>query len=301
MSRRFDYLADVEVFVSVVEKGSLSAGAVALGTTASVVSRAISRLEARLGVQLLRRTTRRLSLTEAGLLYLEQSRTAFELIDSAERRIQGQEGELNGRVRLSVPTTYGHYRLPPLLASFGRQYPQVRIELSISNRNVDLVAEGYDLAIRLGPLPDSGLVGRKLEDAPLCLVAAPDYLQRAGTPRRVEDLAAHACLPFVMPSSGRVGSWLLREQGRDLEWTPRATVQVADDVLGIVSLAEHGMGICQTYEFIVRERIASGRLVALLPEAGGRSRAFSLIYPPHRQLSAAARALIEHLTQGVAR
>nr|WP_253206530.1 LysR family transcriptional regulator [Pseudomonas chlororaphis] len=300
VSRRFDYLADVEVFVSVVEKGSLSAGAVALGTTPSVVSRAISRLEARLGVQLLRRTTRRLSLTEAGLLYLEQSRAAFELIDGAERSIQGQDGELNGRVRLSVPTTYGHYRLPALLGGFARQYPQVRIELSISNRNVDLVAEGYDLAIRLGQLPDSGLIGRKLEDAPLCLVASPDYLQRAGTPRQLEDLAAHACLPFIMPSSGRVGAWLLREQGRDLEWTPQANIQVADDVLGIVSLAEHGMGICQTYEFIVRERIASGRLVALLPEAGGRSRPFSVIYPPHRQLSAAARALIDHLTQAVA-
>lgn len=221
MSRRFDYLADVEVFVSVVEKGSLSAGAVALGTTPSVVSRAISRLEARLGVQLLRRTTRRLSLTEAGLLYLEQSRAAFELIDGAERSIQGQDGELNGRVRLSVPTTYGHYRLPALLGGFARQYPQVRIELSISNRNVDLVAEGYDLAIRLGQLPDSGLIGRKLEDAPLCLVASPDYLQRAGTPRQLEDLAAHACLPFIMPSSGRVGAWLLREQGGTWSGHPR--------------------------------------------------------------------------------
>jgi DNA-binding transcriptional LysR family regulator len=300
VSRRFDYLADVEVFVTVVEKGSLSAGAVFLATTPSVVSRAISRLEARLGVQLLRRTTRRLSLTEAGLLYLEQSRAAFGLIDDAERTIQGQEGELTGRVRLSVPTTYGHYRLPPLLARFTRQYPQVRIELSISNRNVDLVAEGYDLAIRLGQLPDSGLIGRKLEDAGLCLVAAPEYLSRAGTPRSVDELSAHACLPFVMPSSGRVGPWLFCEQGVDREWVPEAGVQVSDDVLGIVSLAEHGMGICQSYDFIVRERIQSGRLVPLLEQSGGRSGPFSVIYPPHRQLSATARALIDFLTREVA-
>lgn len=300
MSRRFDYLADVEVFVTVVEKGSLSAGAVFLATTPSVVSRAISRLEARLGVQLLRRTTRRLSLTEAGLLYLEHSRTAFALIDDAERTIQGQEGELTGRVRLSVPTTYGHYRLPPLLARFTRQYPQVRIELSISNRNVDLVAEGYDLAIRLGQLPDSGLIGRKLEDAVLRVVAAPDYLGRAGTPSCVDELATHACLPFVMPSSGRVGPWLFREEGVEREWIPEANVQVSDDVLGTVSLAEHGMGICQTYDFIVRERIQSGRLVPLLEHSGGRSRPFSVIYPPHRQLSATARALIDFLTREVA-
>lgn len=300
MSRRFDYLADVEVFVTVVEKGSLSAGAVSLATTPSVVSRAISRLETRLGVQLLRRTTRRLSLTDAGLLYLEQSRTAFSLIDDAERAILGQEGTLSGRVRLSVPTTYGHYRLPALLSRFSRQYPQVRIELSISNRNVDLVAEGYDLAIRLGPLPDSGLIGRRLEDASLCVVASPDYLQRAGIPRSVDELAGHACLSFVMPSTGRVGAWLFREQGVDREWIPQANVQLSDDVLGTVSLAEHGMGICQTYDFIVRERIKSARLIPLLEQAGGRSRPFSVIYPPHRQLSAASRALIDFLTQEVA-
>ncbi|WP_322843459.1 LysR family transcriptional regulator [Pseudomonas sp. B33.4] len=300
MTRRFDYLADVEVFITVVEKGSLSSGAVVLATTPSVVSRAISRLEARLGVQLLRRTTRRLSLTDAGLLYLEQSRAAFALIDDAERVIHGREGALNGRVRLSVPTTYGHHRLPAFLCRFTRQFPQVRIELGISNRNVDLVAEGYDLAIRLGQLPDSGLIGRKLEDANLCVVAAPEYLQRAGIPLSVEDLADHACLPFVMPSTGRIGPWLFCEHGIDREWIPEASVQVSDDVLGTVSLAEHGMGICQTYDFIVRDRIQSGRLIPLLEQSGGRSRPFSVIYPPHRQLSAAARALIDFLTHEIA-
>ena len=295
MPRRFDYLADVEAFVTVVEKGTLSAGAVTLGTTPSVLSRAISRLEARLGVQLLRRTTRRLNLTDAGALYLEQSRSAFALIDDAERRIQGQDGVLSGRVRLSVPTTYGHYRLPSLLSRFGQAFPQVRVELSITNRNVDLVAEGYDLAIRLGPLPDSGLVGRKLEDARLCLVAAPQYLERAGTPRHLDELATHACLPFVMPSSGRIAPWLFRINHEDREWLPAGNVQVSDDVLGIVSLAQAGMGICQTYDFIVRERIERGELVALLEDVGGRSRPFSIIYPPHRQLPAAARALIDFL------
>jgi DNA-binding transcriptional LysR family regulator len=286
MARRFDHLADVEAFVTVVEKGTLSAGAVALGTTPSVLSRAISRLEARLGVQLLRRTTRRLNLTDAGMLYLEQSRSAFALIDDAERRIQGQDGVLTGRVRLSVPTTYGHYRLPALLSRFALACPQVR---------VDLVAEGYDLAIRLGPLPDSGLVGRKLEDARLCLVAAPRYLDRAGTPLHIDGLAAHTCLPFVMPSSGRIAPWLFRENQEDREWLPTGNVQVSDDVLGIVSLAQAGLGICQTYEFIVRERIERGELVELLEDFGGRSRPFSIIYPPHRQLPAAARALIDFL------
>ncbi|GAB3254453.1 LysR family transcriptional regulator [Chitinimonas naiadis] len=295
MTRRFDHLGDVEAFVVVVEQGSLTAAAVALSTTPSVISRAIARLEARLGSQLLRRTTRSQGLTDAGSLYLEQARMAFSLIDDVERAIQGQDGELSGHVRLSVPTTYGHYRLPPLLQRFKQQYPQVRVELNITNRNVDLVAEGFDMAIRLGQLPDSGLIARKLEDAPLCLVAAPAYLAQAGTPRSLADLARHACLPFVMPSTGRIGPWWFRQGGEDIDWSATPAIEVSDDVLGVVSLAEQGLGICQTYDFIVRDRLARGRLVEVLPELRGRTRPFSLIYAPHRRLSAASRALIDVL------
>ncbi|MES2819833.1 MAG: LysR substrate-binding domain-containing protein [Pseudomonadota bacterium] len=295
MARRFDHLGDVEAFLTAVEKGSLSAAAVTLATTASVISRAITRLETRLGSQLLRRTTRRLSLTDAGQLYLEQARTAFSLIDAAERQIQGQEGQLSGRVRLSVPTTYGHYRLPPLLGRFALQYPRVRLELSISNRNVDLVEEGFDLAIRLGALPDSALVGRRLEDAPLCLVASPDYLRRRGAPADLAALAEHACLSFVMPSTGKVAPWLFHDGQQGLQLLPSGPVQVADDVLGTVSLAEAGLGICQTYEFIVAEKIRQGTLTRVLPQLEGGSRPFSILYAPHRQLSAAARHLIDFL------
>jgi DNA-binding transcriptional LysR family regulator len=296
MSRKFDYLGDVEVFITVVEHGSFTAGAVVLSTTPSVLSRSVSRLEVRLGRQLLQRTTRRVSLTEAGRLYLEQARAAFSLLDEAGRDAQGQEGELTGRVRLSVPTTYGHYRLPPLLARFARQYPQVQVELNITNRNVDLVAEGFDLAIRLGQLPDSGLVARKLEDAALLLVASPDYLQRMGTPRTLEELQRHLCLPFVMPRTGRLAPWVFRDGGADVDWLPASSIKTSDDVLGVVSLAERGMGICQSYEFIVRERMQRGQLIEVLPQYRGRSRPFSVIYAPHRHQSAATRAMIDLLT-----
>ncbi|WP_329766049.1 LysR family transcriptional regulator [Stenotrophomonas geniculata] len=300
MSRKFDYLGDVEVFLAVVEHGSFTAGAVALSTTPSVLSRAVTRLEARLGRQLLQRTTRRVGLTDAGRLYLEQVRTAFGLLDDAERDVLAQDGALAGRVRLSVPTTYGHYRLPPVLARFAQQYPQVQVELNITNRNVDLVAEGFDLAIRLGQLPDSGLVARKLEDAPLLLVASPDYLQRRGTPQTLDDLQQHLCLPFVMPRTGRLAPWILRDDGRDMDWLPRSSIETSDDVLGVVSLAEQGIGICQSYAFIVRERLMRGELVEVLPELRGRSRPFSVIYAPHRRQSAAARAMIELLVGNAA-
>ena len=295
MARRFDHLADVEVFVTIVEKGSFTDASIALSTTPSVLSRAITRLEARLGTQLLRRTTRRLSLTEAGRSYLEQTRAAFCLIDDAERVIQGQSGTITGRVRLSVSSTYGHFRLPQKLADFAAEYPQVNLDVSITNRNVDLVAEGYDLAIRLGQLPDSGLIGRKLEDAPLRLVASPGYLMLNGTPQTIDDLARHRCLPFIMPSTGRPAPWLFSVGGKEIEWTPEGTIRVLDDVLGVLSLADAGMGICQTYDFIVRDRIERGTLVELLPKTVGRTRPFSLIYPPHRSLSGATRALIDFL------
>lgn len=296
MSRQFDYLDDVEAFLAVAEHGSFTAGAVALSSTPSVLSRAVTRLEVRLGNQLLRRTTRRISLTEAGRLYVEQARVAFSLLDEAERQAQGQDGELRGRVRISVPTTYGHYRLPPLLARFARQHPGVQVELNITNRNVDLVAEGFDLTIRLGHLPDSGLVARKLEDAALCLVASPDYLRHRGTPQILEDLQQHQCLPFVMPSTGRIAQWVFKDGNDDIDWLPSPFVQVSDDVLGVVSLARQGMGICQSYEFIVRELIERGDLVELLPQLRGRTRPFSVVYAPHRSQSAATRALIDLLT-----
>ncbi|WP_370976948.1 LysR family transcriptional regulator [Enterobacter ludwigii] len=296
MSRKFDYLGDVEVFIAVVEHGSFTAAAVALSTTPSVLSRAVSRLETRLGRQLLQRTTRRVGLTEAGRVYLEQARSAFSLLDEAERDGQGQEGDLTGRVRISVPTTYGHYRLPPLLARFSQHYPRVQVDLNITNRNVDLIAEGFDLAIRLGQMPDSGLVARKLEDAALLLVASPAYLHRMGTPQTLDDLHRHMCLPFILPRTGRIAPWVFREDERDVDWLPASTIETSDDVLGVVSLAEHGMGICQSYEFIVRDRIQRGQLVEVLPHLRGRSRPFSVIFAPHRRQSAATRAMIDLLT-----
>lgn len=296
MSRKFDYLGDVEVFIAVVEHGSFTAAAVALSTTPSVLSRAVSRLETRLGRQLLQRTTRRVGLTEAGRVYLEQARSAFSLLDEAERNGQGQEGDLTGRVRMSVPTTYGHYRLPPLLARFSQHYPRVQVDLNITNRNVDLIAEGFDLAIRLGQMPDSGLVARKLEDAALLLVASPAYLHRMGTPQTLDDLHRHMCLPFILPRTGRIAPWVFREDERDVDWLPASPIETSDDVLGVVSLAEHGMGICQSYEFIVQDRIQRGQLVEVLPHLRGRSRPFSVIFAPHRRQSAATRAMIDLLT-----
>ncbi len=293
--RRFDYLPDVEIFLTVVDRGSFSAAAVTLATTPSVLSRAVTRLETRLGCQLLRRTTRRLSLTDIGREYLAQARIAFKQLDDAERNTQGRGGKLLGRVRLSVPTTYGHYRLPGLLKLFCEAHPDVQVELNIANRNVDLNFEGFDLAIRRGELPDSGLVSHKLEDAALCLLASPAYLQRVGTPANLASLKDYQCLAFQMPSTGRVTPWLLRDGEQDIDWQPPTQLQVTGDVLGVISLAEQGLGICQTFDFIAQKHIERGTLVEVLPMLRGRSRPFSLLYAPHRQRSEVAKVFSDSL------
>jgi len=292
MSRKYDHLGDVETFVTVVERGSLTAAAVALSTTPSVISRALARLETRLGTQLLRRTTRSLGLTDAGRLYMEQTRAALSLIDDAERAVQAEGGEVTGRIRISAPTTFGHYRLPTLLQQFAERYPGVRVDLNISNRNVDLAAENFDFAIRQGALKDSGMIARKLEDAQLVLVCSPAYARRKGMPRSVEDLPQHDCLAFLLPRTGRSFPWQFMRNGEELDWQPTSALEVTEDALGVVSLAEAGLGICQTFRFIAQDRLERGVLVEVLPELKGRSRPFSLIYTPQRRMTAAARAFI---------
>jgi DNA-binding transcriptional LysR family regulator len=287
-------LNDIECLDQTVSTGSITAAAARLGTTASAVSRAITRLEKRLGAQLLRRSTRRISVTDIGAQYLEQARHAFALLDEAERAIQGND-VLRGRVRISVPTTWGHSRAAERVAAFTARYPEVKIELSINNRNIDLIADDFDAAVRLGELSDSGLVARPLEDAALVLVAAPSYIARHGLPDSIEALKTHRTLPFVLPSTGRVLPWPLKDHGQDIEFEADRTLVVRDDVLGCVSLALAGAGITQTYDFIVEPHIATKRLVEVLPQTRGRSRRFSLIYARHRHPSRAARALIEAL------
>ncbi|MGW8394589.1 LysR family transcriptional regulator [Pseudoduganella sp. HUAS MS19] len=296
MSRKYDHLSDVEAFITVVERGSISAAAVAMSTTPSVISRSLARLEKRLGLQLLRRTTRSMGLTDAGALYHEQARAALTMIDEVERAVQSQGGEVRGRIRISAPTTYGHFRLPDQLQRFKLRYPSVRVDLNISNRNVDLAAEKFDFAIRQGELKDSSMIARKLEDAELVLVCSPSYVQRRGLPRDLETLAQHDCLTFLLPRTGRAVPWQFMRNGDQLDWPPASALEVTEDALGVVSLAEAGLGICQTFRFIAQDRLERGALVEVLPELKGRSRPFSLIYTPQRRMTAAARAFITCLT-----
>ncbi len=297
MQRHFDdvQLGSIELFVLAGEQGSFTAAAALAGVTPAAVSRSISRLEERLGVRLFVRTTRQIRLTDGGQAYFEQCRQALYQLVEAEREVTGQQAAPSGKLRISAPTPYAHSRLLERLAAFRLQYPQVQVEVHISNRNIDFAEEGYDLAVR-GRMPqDSTLVARKLEDAALVLVVSPAYLKRRGKPKSLEDLAGHDCIQFVLPSTGRLVPWTFVRDGATVELTGNDAIVCAEDFLGINTMALHGAGIAHTYRFSVERELASGELVELLPQFGGTTRPFYLIYPHARHLPLRVRSLVDFL------
>ncbi len=192
-----DRLTGLEVFAKVAAAGSLSAAARAMGLSQTMVTKHLSALEARLGVKLFHRTTRRLSITEAGRLYLESSERILADMEAADAAITAERIEPRGLLRVNVPVVFGTRQIAPLLAQFSELYPNVVVELGLNDRLVDLAEEGWDLAIRIGKLRDSSLVARRLAPNRVVVCAAPSYLAAHGTPRTVADLAAHNCLGYT--------------------------------------------------------------------------------------------------------
>lgn len=296
--RSFDpvQLNSIEQFCKAAELGSFTAAAEFLGLTPASVSRSISRLEARLGVRLFTRTTRQIRLTGEGELYRQECQSALEQIAEVERAITGNQKVPSGVLRISVGTLYANFRLLPLLPRFTELFPQIELELGLSNRNIDFVEEGFDLAIRLGVPRDSRLIAHKLEDASVGIFAAPEYLARRGEPQSLEELESHDCLQFILPSTGRPMPWIVTDAyGAPQEMVLRSRVRVLDEALGCVTLARAGGGLVQTYHFIADEAVACGELAEVLQRYGGRSRQFSILYPQNRHLSARVRAFVDFL------
>lgn len=291
-------LRAIEVFCAAVEAGSFTAAAHQLGLTPAAVSRAIAQHEVALGVRLFRRTTRHISLTDEGQAYFEPCRQALSLIEDAERKLSHRQTKPRGRVRISVPTTYGHYRALPVIARFGEQYPEVEVEVNVSNRNVDFVTEGYDLVVRAGELGDSTLVARKLEDASLGVFASPSYLAAHGTPKTPDDVLRHRVVGFIRPSTGRVLDLLFKQKGGSpFEVAVKPALRCSDDFLGCVTLARAGGGITQAFHFLAADAIARGELVEVLKPYAGRSRPFTLLSPSGRAPTLAARLLSDALVE----
>ncbi len=286
-------LPNLAAFCRTFETGSFTKAARLLGITPQAVSRSVMRLEDAVGITLFRRTTRSLSPTESARRYYALCVQALALLSAGERELVAEQKGPEGHVRISAPTTYGHHRLLPSLSAFRERYPAVRLELHVSNQNIDFVRDGFDVAIRMGRIGDHSLVARKLGEFPVGVYASPSYLARHGAPKTPADLSKHECIGFVMPSTGRVLPWSFVPGPRSL--VPHAMYRCADDVLGTVTLARAGVGLTQAYEFLVEADVAKGTLVEVLAGFRGLTRPFSLVYPGAVKPSTAARALIDFI------
>ncbi|RMC93440.1 LysR family transcriptional regulator [Aquitalea palustris] len=291
-------ISTIALFCKAAELSSFSAAAEVSGLTPASVSRAIKRLEERLGVRLFSRTTRNVRLTSEGELYWQECRQALEQIAEAERTISGHQKVPSGLLRISVGTLYANFRLLPLLHEFTATYPQIELELSLSNRVADIVEGGYDLAIRVGTPQDSRLIVHKLEDATVGIFATPAYLARHGVPQQLDDLAQHDCLQFILPTTGRPMPWILQmPDGQPLDHQFHSRLRLLDDALGCISWGQADGGLFQTYHFITAPAVARGELLEVMQAYGGRSRQFSITYPQNRHLSARVRAFVDFLLQ----
>ncbi len=288
-----DPLPAMRVFAQVVDSKSFTAAAQKLGLSKSLVSRQVTALEEAFAVKLLNRSTRRLSLTEAGSVLYEHCVRIVQEVELAERRVAHTQAEPAGLVRLTSAPAVAVRHVVPALADFHREYPKIRVMLSCSNRTLELGESGVDLGIRIQSKPSSHLVARKLATNTAVLCASPGYLERHGTPQRVEDLAEHACVRF--PPTAPKGTWTLRRNGRS------HTVRIdgpleTDDMEAVQAAVVAGLGIGILPTYIAGRALERGELVPVLrTHRVGVENAIYLVYLPNRTVPSRVRVLIDFL------
>ncbi|MGN5112518.1 LysR family transcriptional regulator [Aeromonas jandaei] len=275
------------LFATVVEQGSFTRAAELMGMPKSSVSQKISRLEAQLGVRLLQRTTRRLSLTPQGEVYVEHCQGLLTLARSANLAMARLRSAPVGRVRITAPEATGTLLLGRILAEFRALYPEVVLELTLSDEQLDLVGEGYDLALRAAPLKDSSLICRRIGQVPRHLVAAPAYLAAHGMPQQLSDLGRYACLVH-----SALPLWPLQEGG----WRPQGAC-ISNSLLALRELAINEGGIALLPHHVCEGDLASGRLQKVLPELAVPPNPFYLIYPSREHLAPALRTLMDFVAE----
>ena len=283
-------LEEIAAFVEVGRRLSFVRAAEQLGTHVSAVSRAVAALETRLGVRLLHRTTRRVGLTEAGRAHLARSEALLSELEQAEQAASALGSSLQGHLRVSAPTGLGLTYITPAIPDFLGANPGLTLDLHLSNRNVDLVEEGFDLAIRVGNLRDSRLAARRLGDSRRVLAASPDYLRRRGEPRRTDELAAHDCL--VLDIGAPPERWVLHRPGA------RASVRVnmrlrSNNSLALRDACLAHAGITLLPQFVLAADLDNGRLKRVLPAWSAVEQGIFAIYPGNRFIPAKVRAFVE--------
>lgn len=292
MNDRFEQLS---LFVRVAETGSFSRAGREVGMAQPSVSRVISALEARLAVKLLIRTTRRVALTEAGAVLLDRARALLAELEDAEGAARGADG-FAGVLRVATPVTFGAREIAPRLGPFLEAHPALRIELLMADRRVDLLDEGVDLAIRLGPLPDSSFVSRRIGSAPRFLVASPDYLHRRGTPAGPAELSSHDLINGRAPGTD---VWTLRDPDGDETALNVAARLAATSIEGVLAAAVAGLGIAAVSRFACQTELSRGDLVRVLERHELARIDVHVVFPAGRRAPLKARAFVDHLANNL--
>lgn len=293
-----DKYQEMRVFTGVVDAGSFVAAADQLGMSKAAVSRYVAELELRLGVRLLHRTTRKLSLTQEGEVFLVRSREILASIEASEAELSTRIDSASGLLKVSVPVSFGIQHLAPLWGEFLDAHPRVSLDVQLADRVIDLVDEGFDLAVRIARLPDSSLVSRKLASTRLVLCASPSYLERRGAPQHPRDLAQHELIGYSLLAMGDQWQFTGPEGTVSVKVKPRLWTNNGDTC---VAIAAWGSGIQLQPTFLVASQLASGRLVELLPQYRSIELGIYAVYPTRKFVLPKVRALLEFLAAKIAR
>jgi DNA-binding transcriptional LysR family regulator len=280
----------VREFVAVAETNSFTAASQRLKLSVAQVSRQVAALEARLNSELLHRTTRKVSVTEAGRLYYQHCRPLLDGLEEAEQALNSLNHKASGLLRLTAPFTYGENHISPLLNDFLQQHPQVQLECQMTNQKLDLIDGGYDLAIRLGKLEDSSMKARRLATRQQHLCASPDYLSKQGEPHSLSELQHHNCL------LGTLDYWRFREHNRERILRVSGSLRT-NSGLALIDAGLKGLGLVQLPDYYVKDHLESGALVELLPQFQPEAEGIWALYPHSRHLSTKVRLLVDFLAE----
>lgn len=289
--QQYDFTA-LKAFVAVVETGGFHRAADQLEASAAAVSRRISGLEAALGVKLLHRTTRQIDLTEAGRQFYADVVNIIESLEQAEEKIQTGRETIKGNLRIAAPLSFGVGRIAPILPDFMKRHPELRVHLQLEDRFTDLVAEGIDVAIRIGSLKDSTLVATRLASIPVVFCASPEYLAQHGEPEKPEDLSAHACLHYSLLSTRENWTFSTGEDAPDVEISGPLSTNNGDV---LKEAAIQGLGITTIPVFIVEDALEDGRLKAILTDYNPEPLGLYAVRPSRHFTPARVSALIDYL------
>lgn len=287
-----DNLNGFVVFVRVAETRSFVAASRLLGVSASAIGKSVARLEEKLGVRLFHRSTRSITLTAEGTLFLERSRRILAEIEAAEMELSQATAAPRGRLRISLPLVSS--LVLPVLGEFMREYPAIELDLDFTDRLVEVIEEGFDVVVRTGDPTDSRLSARKLGTFRSMLVASPDYLARRGIPEVPADLLDHTCLHYRFPNSGKLEPWALRQAPGEAD-LQLPTSMICNNIETRVCFALQGLGIACLPEFSIREPLADGRLRTILADRVERAGVFYVLWPASRHPSPKIRAMVDFL------